>query len=114
MVYLKDTEGDPLLITNLDGKQTWESYISPDYDYDNKIYTGSFSVMVSIPEYLTDGEIECSSCGLLYANMREVFDEYLKDVWINDGGESLELFSKFLREYADKADVISKEYKEAE
>lgn len=110
MTYLKDTEGDPLSILDMDGKKSWWAYISPDYDTKAKIYTG-ISIAVSIPEYLTDGESEYSSCGLLEVSLKEMFDYYLADARLADAGESLETFSKLLREYADKADAKAVELK---
>jgi hypothetical protein len=101
MTYLKDTEGKELEITNLDNQKTWEAYVSPDFKDDT--YTG-ISIAFSIPEYLTDGEHEYSSCGLLTASLEDVFEEYLNDVDMGDNGESLPTFIKLLEEYKAKAE----------
>lgn len=116
MAYLKDTEHEELTIKTFDGGKSWDCCISPDYDSknstdDNYVYTG-ISISVSIPEYLTDGQDEYTSCGLLVADLSEMVDEYLNDVISSDGGASLEIFASSLRSYADKADKMAKEIAE--
>lgn len=101
MAYLKDVEGEDLTITNYDGHKTWEVYVSPDYKSEFE-YTG-VSIAVSIPEYLTDGQNEYQSMGLLIADLDTVFTEYLDDVDLNDNGLSLDTFILLLSKYTDKA-----------
>lgn len=101
MAYLKDTEGEDLTITDYNGRKTWEVYVSPDYKGEFE-YTG-ISILFSIPEYLTDGENEYQSCGLLIADLDNVFTEYLDDVDTNDNGLSLDTFIGLLSKYTEKA-----------
>ena len=105
MAYLIDTEGEELTIKDYEGKKTWEVYVSPDLKMplnDINEYSG-ISLAVSVPEYLTDGENEYLSCGLLVTDLDQVFQEYLDDVDVNDNGESLAVFISLLSKYSDKA-----------
>ena len=103
MAYLKDTEGEELKILSFDNSKTWNAYISPDYAGGGS-YDG-ISIAISIPEYLTDGENEYDSFGLLVANLGDIFEEYLDDVDPQDGGESLPEFIKLLELYKNKAEA---------
>jgi hypothetical protein len=102
MAYLTDTEGEELTILNLDNNKTWEVYVSPDSEGEG--YKG-ISIALSIPEYLTDGENEYSSLGLLTANLEQVFDEYLDEVDMADNGESLAIFINMMEKYKAKAEA---------
>ena len=117
MAYLIDTEGEELTIKDYEGKKTWEVYVSPDLKMPlNDIFEYSgISLAVGVPEYLTDGENEYLSCGLLVTDLDQVFQEYLDDVDINDNGESLPKFIETLLNTVKKArakrDELAAKYK---
>ena len=103
MADLRDSEGEELTITDLEGKKSWEVHVSPDFSRDGE-YTG-ISLAVYIPEQLTDGVNEYNSFGTLVTDLDYLFQEYLDE----SDGESLSAFINLLSKYTTKATALKSE-----
>jgi hypothetical protein len=107
MTYLVDTEGETLP-RDCDGSQTFDiNLYGSDRDDGN---VGSLYLSLSVPMYFQvnpdEGGGIYSSAGVLKADFKEVMEEYLEDIYAQDGGKYAKSIASYLRDYADRLDAI--------
>jgi hypothetical protein len=105
-VFLKDSEGDEL--PNLGDTEYWSVHIYPGDNGNNEP-----ELLVRVPGVMLCHDLDgfagkYDGNGLLYIKLSEIFDDYIKDPFI-DGGESFPVLAEMLKHYADKFDVLAKQ-----
>jgi hypothetical protein len=69
------------------------------------------TIAINIPYYFeTDGGVY-DSCGVISAPLKSILEEYLVNFLVEDGGESIEAFAEYLRDYADRLEKKKKSKK---
>lgn len=115
MTFLLDSEGASLPHDGWRGK-VFKVYLSGNNDGNGP------ELIVTVPEwFVTEGEVEYDSCGVLYAPLQEILEQYLEDekgiggtIISMDGGDGLPAFVAWLRAYAKRLESLSDELRRNE